>query len=895
MMSPKPIRNRTTRTSHEIPKTIGPGPYMAKVVGHLDKKFMGGLKVQILNQSGNPDDDSQDSQTKIVQYASPFYGVTPNYAAGDEDSYRSSQQSYGFWAVPPDVGSIVLVTFVEGLDDYGFWFACIPQDFMNFMVPEPKVSTANTTPATPPIFKNKKLPVGEYNINKTNPQGQTQPNLYPKPANKDAVQMFEQQGLLDDDIRGLSSSSSRREAPSNVFGISTPGPLDKRQGAPQVSKGTTDYSATMFSARLGGQAIVMDDGDEKIVRRGSPADTPAEYANIEQNEINGDVTRPANELTRIRTRTGHQILMHNTEDLVYIANSRGTAWIELTSNGKIDVYATDSVSLHSQQDLNFAADRDINFTASQGSINMIAGSKFSADIGQTINFTTPIAYRVNAGEDISFNAAQNFSVNANENVSILSQESMALLGKAQVTLGSDGGDTSIEASTAIRLYTQGDLHSLTEGSQYITSLSSELHFSSALKTSMTADNVVEISSTGANVNIAAENGLNLHAKGSTANIQSQGDLNLKTAAGFKAGGATVDIGSSGGMKLKGSRTDINGPTPTAPGNASIANRSRVAEQPQPPVPQVPIGPDRALQVARVPQHEPWMQHENLNPLAYTPERTKAGTEQVDSYPIPRSNGGNGVLPDAFLPPTRQAATGTINSSYSPAFDNTRGGGSLPPNIAPHANIGTPANPLTSAPGQIDGFSAGETLSYLNTIGQRESGTRYDAVNSIGFSGKYQFGKLALADLGYIKMDLVRSGTNKQVMENPNAWTGKNGISSQQDWLSAETVQEQVMLEYTNRNLRTLNRIGGIEAADDKATIMGMIAGSHLLGAGGMTDWRRGKGGADAYGTTGGEYFALGQAAFNGSVPEIPNPNQLEDNDEVQTQYAQRADQAGGPV
>jgi hypothetical protein len=55
--------------------------------------------------------------------------------------------------------------------------------------------------------------------------------------------------------------------------------------------------------------------------------------------------------------------MHNSEDLIYIGNARGTTWIELTSNGKIDIFAEDSISVHTKTDLNFRADRDINLEA----------------------------------------------------------------------------------------------------------------------------------------------------------------------------------------------------------------------------------------------------------------------------------------------------------------------------------------------------------------------------------------------------------------------------------------------------------------------------------------------------------------------------------------------------
>jgi uncharacterized protein (DUF2345 family) len=115
----------------------------------------------------------------------------------------------------------------------------------------------------------------------------------------------------------------------------------------------------------------MDDGDDKFLRKTHASEGPPVYTAKEQGEAGGDVKIPHNELVRIRTRTGHQILLHNSEDLIYIGNARGTTWIELTSNGKIDIYAEDSISLHTKQDFNVTADRDINLTAN-GDINLNA-------------------------------------------------------------------------------------------------------------------------------------------------------------------------------------------------------------------------------------------------------------------------------------------------------------------------------------------------------------------------------------------------------------------------------------------------------------------------------------------------------------------------------------------
>lgn len=92
-------------------------------------------------------------------------------------------------------------------------------------------------------------------------------------------------------------------------------------------------------ARLGGP-VLLDDGDDKFVRKTKASQGPYQYVNAETLDPDVYVSEekqsniPHNELFRIRTRTGHQILLHNSEDLVYIANANGTAWIEMTAYAK---------------------------------------------------------------------------------------------------------------------------------------------------------------------------------------------------------------------------------------------------------------------------------------------------------------------------------------------------------------------------------------------------------------------------------------------------------------------------------------------------------------------------------------------------------------------------------
>jgi len=351
------------------------GPYEAVVVSHFDRMSMGTLEVELLKYTKSNGTPERTGQLVTVRYLSPFYGVTPFKGLNENDGYENTQKSYGFWAVPPDPGTRVLVIFAEGNPAFGYWIGCIQDPGMNFMVPDGRASTVRTTDITPEILSNKKLPVGEYN--KKNETGEEKdPTLFRKPYNKDFTNVLQVQGLLNDEARGTTTSSARRETPSMVFGISTPGPLDRRQNSPTYKYGAVDDNADYPFNRLGGSSIVMDDGDDKFIRATHAEDGPPVYLNREKDETGGDETIPQNELIRFRTRTGHQILLHNSEDLIYIANSRGTAWIEMTSDGKIDIHAQDSISVMSDTDINFTAERDFNVDVGRN-INMRASARWS--------------------------------------------------------------------------------------------------------------------------------------------------------------------------------------------------------------------------------------------------------------------------------------------------------------------------------------------------------------------------------------------------------------------------------------------------------------------------------------------------------------------------------------
>jgi uncharacterized protein (DUF2345 family) len=185
----------------------------------------------------------------------------------------------------------------------------------------------------------------------------------------------------------------------------------------------------------------MDDGNDRFHREKSAAEGPVKYIDLldPANQRKGDAgsaTIPASEYFRVRTRTGHQILMHNSEDLIYIANARGTAWIELTSNGKIDIFAEDSISVHTQQDLNIRAARDINLEAGRN-INMRTETgKWHVEIATDMEFLINADAKLTVGANLDILVGAKTKISTNNDLDIASGAETKISSTSDISLGS---------------------------------------------------------------------------------------------------------------------------------------------------------------------------------------------------------------------------------------------------------------------------------------------------------------------------------------------------------------------------------------------------------------------------------------------------------------------------
>ena len=298
-------------------------------------------------------------------WTSPFAGTTPATSIGKNlEKYEETQKTYGLWMVPPDPGNHVLVAFGDGDIKNPYIISCVFPGQFNYMIPGmPKGKNYADSSL--------ELPVAEKN--KRDETSTHQDAI--RPIAPYLSEGIVKQGLANDPIRGAGSAGARREAPSQVFGILTPGPL---------KEGSTDSSH-----RLGGHQLIMDDN-------------------------------PGSRMIRLRTAGGTQLMLDDTTGSIYMINKEGTGWFEIDKIGNINFYAKGSLNIRSKGNLNLRADKNVNIEAGNDVNIKAAGDNVGdqylgtnpANIAGSPPLGTGGAIRLDAAADITQFAALNYGVAA---------------------------------------------------------------------------------------------------------------------------------------------------------------------------------------------------------------------------------------------------------------------------------------------------------------------------------------------------------------------------------------------------------------------------------------------------------------------------------------------------
>ena len=372
-------------------------PVKGIVKNTIDANRSGRIQVYIADFGGTEDDDK--SWTR-VEYLSPFFGMTPGDNApgsNNDGTFKTNNHSYGLWATPPDVGSEVICIFLNGKSDFGYYIGGIPKTGSHHMVPGIGASTKITASESEADSYGgaTTLPVVEWNgIGKEKISDFIE---VPRPVHSAVAGQLHQQGLLRDPIRGAISSSSMRESPSRVFGISTPGRPIYKGGLGDGSNDTAiaqglageSDSKLKVTSRRGGHSFVMDDGD-----------------------VQGQ-----NQLVRLRTSSGHQITMSDDGQTLFIVHANGQSYVELGKEGTVDIYSMNSFNVRSQGDINFHADNNINIHAEK-KLNIYS---------EEINIQSDKKTNIKTGEDLTQHTVGNHTLKVEKGMSYISNDAASFV------------------------------------------------------------------------------------------------------------------------------------------------------------------------------------------------------------------------------------------------------------------------------------------------------------------------------------------------------------------------------------------------------------------------------------------------------------------------------------
>ena len=706
---------------------------------------MGVIKIWIPTFST---DQNDKTQWRSVRYCTPFYSRVDN--SGVSDTYFGTKVTAGITTPPPDIGTKVLAFFPEGRNSEGYYFACVPDLYMMQTLPEATISRGVAAGE----FNDS--PAGTHHTGKiTNWRKQTRPEDF---FTQDTLV---KQGLSDDRIRGLNNSSYMRESPAEIIGIASKGRRITTQGQDftlsynQQIKNPDTADKTVLEGLLGptarrkGHSITLDDGD-----------------------IDGN----SNQI-RLRTSTGHQLLLNDTEGVIYVGNSDGSCWIELSSEGTMDVFAQDSINFRSAN-INFHADENIKMHA-KGFAQIVADQQLHLQGTQETTIVTEGEAGINAKKNLHlFSESELFATstgasyyNAGGNISVAGAMVLLQGPKTQAKQAKKVSETQKEDTT---YFPDLDQFILDEEEMVTT----------------TVDRVVTHEPfpyhSVMNTTTAYTGGLG------GASGQTTSNYGIVPATVTQPTAITSPAAVTGeAAPAVPSATGASGSTSLTSGNAGFAQIASSA------------GISEAQLQSQIGAAQSQLQNADFDKLIKDSSGKITGLADQLSANAPQLSAG---LQSAI--PNVQDQLGSVLST--PNF-----------NKFPVTDLVAQANTGFSV-GALDSFDVqGLNAAVVKQVGSANNPAFIDSVTKS--VGKFGFNVDQLKSQGFVRPEAV---FNDQLSDS-SVWTGKAGASSLNKMLSNAPLQESIQQGVVAADYQKLVNLGGIKATDSKKEVMSMLTASNI--------------------------------------------------------------------
>jgi len=781
------------------------------------------------------DAENNKEQWRQVKYCTPFYSRTNT--VGPNDNFLDVKTTAGIITPPPDLGTKVLCFFPDGRNAAGYYFACVPDTYMMQTIPEASVNKQGEAATEFNDNINGNFPIKKVNNYK-------EPN---RPLDVYTQGQLIAAGLETDTVRGTSTSTVMRESPSEVMGIASKGRRITNQGL--------DFLTT-YKSQLTDQSTT----DKKILEGLLNPTYRKKGHSISLDD--GDIDGASNQI-RLRTSTGHQILLNDSEGVIYISNRAGTAWVELGSSGTMDVYAIDSINFRTK-DFNVHADGNIKFHSK-------GYSQFISD------------------------------------------QQLQIQSKSQTVIGSQG-ETGVSGTSGLHLYSGADLRATSSSAMYlntggIASIKGSLILlqgpsipaksAKTIANSQKQDTQFDEGQGKWIIRDPVQTSVDRAVTHEPFPEHNQPNQPAPFSGGLQGGGGgfagAFSIVSSA-ASFAGAAGSIGGAIPTGIDGGLVAGAANAGGLG---LGAIPTGIDGGLVAAAAQnsgftggfanQFSSSLSQFSAAGGAFGPLQQSLSTGTLSKV----IGDANGAFAGAFnslpgaLSQVQDALPGVVGqlnsgafasqfsgdlASFSTQFPQALGtvGNFFPPEITSIVtdNIGNISNLalqnaenlpsiagglLQTAPAQFDnlsnilnspnsfkipitdiakqvntGFSIGaldtEAIAGLNAAVAKSAGTLNNPafVDSITKSvGKFGFNVDQLKSTGFVRPDAI---FNDQLSD-ASVWTGKNGMSNLSTFLSNSQVQDQVQQQLIANDYQSLVNTGAIKSGDGLAETMGMLTAS----------------------------------------------------------------------
>ena len=173
---------------------------------------------------------------------------------------------------------------------------------------------------------------------------------------------------------------------------------------------------------------------------------------------------------RFRTTTGHQIILDDTNERIYISTNLGENWVEMDSDGSVDIWASQKVSIHSASDINLTADKTIRMYAKKG-IHAYSEEEIRIQALKDVHFKTDMNFFSDVKLNVHETVHQHVFTYVKQNYHLQIDQKSFIYVKEQMNTKTDdnfvleaGKDINLIADQKFELRAGEDILETTDGS-----------------------------------------------------------------------------------------------------------------------------------------------------------------------------------------------------------------------------------------------------------------------------------------------------------------------------------------------------------------------------------------------------------------------------------------------